>query len=57
MALLYSNKARLMRLCAQSYGNSTRPSEDVTRGEFIQPERLYFNKVIVRLSSLVVDLF
>ena len=45
MALLYSNKARLMRLCSQAYGNSTRPTEEVNRGEFTQQERLYFNKV------------
>jgi len=43
-ALLYSNKARIMRMCAQAYGNSTRPSDEANRGQFIQPERIYFSK-------------
>ena len=45
IALLYSNSARLMRLCAQVYGNGTKQAETENRGEFNQLERLYFNKV------------
>ena len=45
IALLYSNSARLMRLCAQVYGNGTKLAETQNRGEFNQLERLYFNKV------------
>lgn len=45
MALLYSNSARLMRLCAKVYGNSTRKTAEEQRGEFTDQERLYFSKV------------
>ena len=45
-----------MRLCAQVYGNSTRPTEQANRGEFIQLERLYFNKVIPCLRMPSVNL-
>ncbi|XP_065071675.1 erythroid differentiation-related factor 1-like isoform X2 [Rhopilema esculentum] len=44
VALLHSNRARLMRLCATAYGNSTRQNEEEERGEFTHQERLYFNK-------------
>ena len=45
MALLYSNTGKLMRLCAQVYGNSTKSSVDGERGQFTQQEETYFNKV------------
>eukprot|EP00112_Aurelia_sp_Birch-Aquarium-sp1_P001931 Seg1212.5 transcript_id=Seg1212.5/GoldUCD/mRNA.D3Y31 product="Erythroid differentiation-related factor 1" protein_id=Seg1212.5/GoldUCD/D3Y31 len=44
IALLYSNSARLMRLCAQVYGNGMKQTKTESRGEFNQLERLYFNK-------------
>ena len=57
-ALLYSNKARIMRMCAQAYGNSTRPSDEANRGQFIQPERIYFSKVLKYFFQLyLIDLY
>ena len=44
MALLYINEAKLMHLCAQVYGNSTRGSVDAHRGQFTSEEKTYFNK-------------
>eukprot|EP00111_Clytia_hemisphaerica_P018019 TCONS_00053334-protein len=44
VALLYSNTGKLMRLCAQVYGNSTKSSVDGERGQFTQQEETYFNK-------------
>jgi len=45
MALLYSNTGKLMRLCAQVYGNSTKFNYEENRGQFTQQEETYFNKV------------
>eukprot|EP00794_Sanderia_malayensis_P005439 gene5439-6118_t len=44
IALIYSNVARLMRVCAKSFGNSTRSSDKDQRGSFTSEEKLYFNK-------------
>lgn len=44
MALLYLNCAKLMHLCAQVYGNSSKRSIDDNRGPFTQQEKTYFNK-------------
>jgi len=44
VALLYSNSARLMRLCAQVYGYSTRSSLDESRRQFTQQEKTCFHK-------------
>ena len=47
MALLCSNTGKLMRLCAQVYGNSTKSCVTEARGQFTQQEETYFNKVII----------
>lgn len=45
MALLYSNTARLMRLCAQVYGNCSKTAVDNSRDEFTEQEKICFYKV------------
>ena len=45
MAFLHSNTGKLMRLCAQVYGNSTKVNSDDERGQFTQQEETYFKKV------------
>ena len=45
MALLYSNTARLMRLCAQVYGNCSKTTVSDSRDEFTEQEKICFYKV------------
>ena len=56
-ALLYSNMGRLMRLCAQVYGYSTRQSLEEHRGQFTQEEKTYFSKVIILIKILLMRPF
>ena len=50
MALLYSNSGKLMRLCAQVFGNSTKSCATEARGQFTQQEETYFNKVSIHFG-------
>ncbi|XP_057306035.1 erythroid differentiation-related factor 1-like [Hydractinia symbiolongicarpus] len=44
LALVYANRGRLMCLCAQVYGYSTRSKFEESRGQFTQQEKTYFGK-------------